>query len=662
MVSTAAGGTIYVDADASGSNNGSSWADAYNYLQDALAVAGFDNEIWVAEGIYKPDEDTANPGGTGDRTATFQLKNGVAIYGGFAGTETSLGQWDWQAHETILSGDLNGDDIGVADPADLLDEPTHAENSYHVVTGSGTDATAILDGFTIIGGQADGPWVYEHDRGGGMYNSGGSPTLVNCKFRGNSAPGPCSPYGDGGGMYNSGRGTLTNCTFTENSASSLGGGMYNSGRPTLTNCTFTGNWAEGLAGGMCNRGSSSPTLTNCTFSGNRGAGGGGMVNDWNSNPTLTNCTFSDNSGAEWQGGGMANYSSSPMLTRCTFSSNSGASGGGMYNLRGNPTLTNCTFISNVVTHFGGGMYNHFPETNPTLINCTFSGNEATSGGGIHNSNNSRSTLTNCAFTANSASYAGGGMYNSNSSSTLTNCTFSSNSAGLGGGMWNKYSSSTITNCIFWGNTHQEIYVDSGTEVITYNDIQGGWIGEGNMDAPPLFVDAANGDYHLLPDSPCIDAGTNTPPGELPSTDIEGNPRIHNGVVDMGAYEWQGPSVVTVEIDIKPGSYPNAINLGSYGLIPVAILSSADFDATTVDPDTVALAGAGVAVRGKGSKLMAHEEDVNGDGLVDLVVQVETENLNPDSFQDGYAILTGSTYDGQAIEGVDEIRIVPLEPE
>ncbi len=94
------------------------------------------------------------------------------------------------------------------------------------------------------------------------------------------------------------------------------------------------------------------------------------------------------------------------------------------------------------------------------------------------------------------------------------------------------------------------------------------------------------------------------------------------------------------------------------MIPVAILSSGDFDATTVDPDTVELGGSGVAFRGKSNKYMAHEEDVNGDGLIDLVVQVAVENLDPDTFQDGYTVLTGSTYDGQSIEGSDEIRIVP----
>lgn len=118
--------------------------------------------------------------------------------------------------------------------------------------------------------------------------------------------------------------------------------------------------------------------------------------------------------------------------------------------------------------------------------------------------------------------------------------------------------------------------------------------------------------------------------------------------------------IDVSIDIKPGSYPNAINLGSSGLVPVAILSTEDFDATTVDPDTVELSGAGVEVRGKATKTMAHEEDVNEDGLVDLVVQVATENLDPGSFQDGYAILSAETFDGQLIEGMDEITIVPPE--
>jgi len=118
-----------------------------------------------------------------------------------------------------------------------------------------------------------------------------------------------------------------------------------------------------------------------------------------------------------------------------------------------------------------------------------------------------------------------------------------------------------------------------------------------------------------------------------------------------------PVVLTVEIDIKPGSDPNPINPKSKGLVPVAIFSSTEFDATQVDPTSICLAGANVAVRGKGNKLMAHEEDVNGDGLVDLLVQVETQDF--DDLGDGGTVeLTGTTFDNQAIVGYDEVIIVP----
>jgi hypothetical protein len=122
----------------------------------------------------------------------------------------------------------------------------------------------------------------------------------------------------------------------------------------------------------------------------------------------------------------------------------------------------------------------------------------------------------------------------------------------------------------------------------------------------------------------------------------------------------GPPVLEVLIDIKPGSYPNSVNLGSNGVVPVAVLSSAEFDATTIEADTVILAGAGVAVRGKGNKFLSHHEDVNDDGIDDLVCQVETVNLDPDTFQDGFACLKGETVDGKFIEGWDEITIVPPE--
>jgi hypothetical protein len=113
----------------------------------------------------------------------------------------------------------------------------------------------------------------------------------------------------------------------------------------------------------------------------------------------------------------------------------------------------------------------------------------------------------------------------------------------------------------------------------------------------------------------------------------------------------------VEIDIKPGTDPNPINPGSNGLVPVAILSSEDFDARTVDETTVELAGAFVAIRGK-NKYMAHVEDVNGDGLPDLVVQVKTQDLNLSA--GGTVELTGETFDGEDIVGYDEVVVGPPE--
>ena len=174
---------VYVDVDAPGPvHDGTSWADAYTDLQEALAAAAPGAKIRVAQGTYRPD------GGTGDREATFGLITGVTIKGGYAG----LGAPDPNArdiaqYETILSGDLAGNDVAVADPCDLRNEPTRAENCYHVVTGSGTDRTAGMDGLTITAGNAfqtehyPGTERAEH-RGGGMFNSDGGPTLVSCTF------------------------------------------------------------------------------------------------------------------------------------------------------------------------------------------------------------------------------------------------------------------------------------------------------------------------------------------------------------------------------------------------------------------------------------------------------------------------------------------------
>ena len=449
-----AGVIHHVKADATGTNNGQSWADAYTGLQAALAAAASGDEIWVARGTYKPTSDTL-------RTVAFVLKEELGLYGGFAGTETELGQRNWEANATILSGD-----IGIAGDA--------VDNSYHVVIGADL---AVLDGFTITGGNAS-------SRGGGMYNEDVSPTVTNCTFSGNTA------NSDGGGMHNG------NCS------------------PSVTNCTFSGNTA-GYGGGMRND-NSSPTVTNCTFSGNTTSGngdGGGMYN-WHSSPALTNCMFSGNT-AGGSGGGMYNVNSSPTVANGTFSGNAASggygSGGGMYNENSSPTVTNCAFSDNTAGSGGGGMFS--VSSSPTVTNCTFSGNTADYGGGMNNVTSSPA-VTNCALNGNTA-VLGGGMYNLGGSPTVTNCTFSDNTEGGGGGGMSNYDSSpSVTNCIFWDNaapSDAEIYKVGGAPTFRHCDIKGsggsgalwnpalGVDGSGNIGGDPRFVaPATQEDFKVSP--------------------------------------------------------------------------------------------------------------------------------------------------------------------
>jgi len=335
VVAPAATGAIYVDTAATaGAKDGTSWANAYIYLQDALTEALTEpDEILVAEGSYRPDHDSANPTGSKQRTATFQLISGVEIYGGFP---PGGGQRDPNAHPTVLTGDLNGDDGP--------DFTNNDDNSYHVVTASGTGATALLDGFTITAGNANA--VSGADSyGGGIYNYSGNATVTNCTITGNRAA------LRGGGMYNdSSSATVTICKFNGNSSGSLGGGMYNlwSDGLVISKCTFIANSSYDGGGGICNYWTNS-TITSCTFIGNTaqagfGPSGGAVLNETYSDPTLTNCVFSGNRGDF--GGAICNYDSNPSVFDCTLSGNSAGSGGGMYGYNSNPTLANCILWAN----------------------------------------------------------------------------------------------------------------------------------------------------------------------------------------------------------------------------------------------------------------------------------------------------------------------------
>jgi len=344
---------LYVDVDATGANNGSSWADAYNFLQDALTAASRGNEIWVAQGTYRPDQGAEIT--PGDRTATFQLNSLVTIKGGYAGLgEPDPNERDIDAYETILSGDLNGDDR----PHFV----NYGENSYHVVNANETDASAVLDGVTITSGNADGSYLDKYNRGAGIYSTD-SLTLSNCTIIGNSAS-SYSPtaWAPGGGMYSEGIDSiavLTNCTFISNSAGD-GGGLYIGtwAHPTLTNCTFIGNSARDDGGGIFNGGSckGSTSLTNCTFIGNSAGDEGGGIQNWGYalSTSLTNCLFTGNSAI--RGGGMSNgFRSTAILTNCTFSGNSAYYGNALWceTQPPDPDYPNSLHLINCILRDGG---------------------------------------------------------------------------------------------------------------------------------------------------------------------------------------------------------------------------------------------------------------------------------------------------------------------
>lgn len=295
---------LYVNAQATGGATGFSWGNAFTDLQSALNYPNPDGtltEIWVAAGTYKPTTTT----GPDSRTVSFAMKNNMAIYGGFSGNETNLSQRNLTTNLTILSGDIGT--VG-----DMTD------NSYHVINNlPGLTSTAILDGFTIQLGNANGPDASQN-QGGGVFNNGSGTGKV------------CSP-------------TLRNCVVQNNQAT-VGGGMFNDGsnsgssNPTLINCGFIGNSASVRGGALNNfgalSGSSSPTLINCSLQGNSAPAGGAIYGNGglsgSSQTVLTNSVVFGNGGSNTFG----TSSASVVTSYCLFESSVTGYAGGIGNLTG----------------------------------------------------------------------------------------------------------------------------------------------------------------------------------------------------------------------------------------------------------------------------------------------------------------------------------------
>ena len=306
---------LYVDEKSASRQDGKSWETAYARLQDAIDMAQKGDEIWVAEGIYKPT-DTID--GTTDRHKSFILKEGVSLYGGFAGDEISKEKRDWENRQTILSGDLNSNDQGFEG---------NEENSFHVIVGNKLSSETILDGFIVTGGNADAK-EWPNDGGGGMRNYNGSPTIRNCVFTLNSA------FADGGGIRNweKSNATFINISFINNRSQQEGGGLMNGG----------------------NEEGSSPLVVNCSFKDNQsGEDGGALYNNWYSNPTVVNCLFVDNKSG-LTGGAIYNVNhSQSRIINCSISRNQSSKGGAISNRDSDPEIVNCIIWGNRAEEYPG---------------------------------------------------------------------------------------------------------------------------------------------------------------------------------------------------------------------------------------------------------------------------------------------------------------------
>ncbi|MCK6476684.1 MAG: right-handed parallel beta-helix repeat-containing protein [Phycisphaerales bacterium] len=520
FASTSMAGVLYVDRSAVGAGNGTSWTDAFADLQAALAAAEAGDEVWVAEGTYLP-------GVPGDTAASFQMKSGVTVLGGFSGTEYYRSQRDPVAHPTVLSGDLGQDDT-YGSGAWYVGWNIHTPNSAHVVTAIDVDAGAVLDGFEVRCGYAassSGPG------GGGIYIQGGAPTIRGC-------------------------------TFTRNLAgfSSGGAALATGSNAVFESCTFHQNWVHlGKGGGVCATGTGTAVILGCVFSENyctSGSGGsegqGAGLSLWMmTSARVEGCTFRANHASQFngaggyelaRGGGLSCFLTPLLMKDCTFRSNSAPAGGGA-SLWNSAEIINCEFWDNLCYEttlsggwsdggYGGGlMVISFQPVDATLVNCVVARNRGFEAAGFESFQSARTVLRNSIVWGNVAS-----------------------NPEVGPRRWQfKGAHSIEYSCV------QDLLTpDPGEDPPDESKYPG------CQTADPLFTSLASGVLSLTAASACIDAGRNSDVPAGTATDLTGNARRADDpakpdtgvgpapVVDMGAHEYGsspcGPTITSHPTD------------------------------------------------------------------------------------------------------------------
>ena len=517
VCSLSQGRIIYVDDDAPLGGDGASWSGAYKYLQDALAVAQEGDEVRVAQGIYNPDCNAFSPSGSGDREASFKLSYGLTLKGGYAGlVGVDPNAWDVELYDSILSGDLAGNDSPIQTLIDLQSDTTHQENSRHVVTVAGP---CVLEGVTISGGQAVGdsvcleqcdpiPMPAEEDfSGAGLlimpleepddYQEKYDTILVrHCVIKSN--------YSDNGaGVYIEDCDLelgFEKCVITENIAYQGGGGVFSDETSTCVFmcCEISSNVCQ-CWGGAC-----------CVYS----SEDAGME--------FNETSITDNMACLGYGGGIFLTIGEIRLNKCDLSGNQAREEGGAIDEEyGDVVLSQCYFAENQASK-GGAV----SARNGEFYQCQFLDNQSICGGAIyHVGHYARDgVFKHCLFSGNIAKEQGGAVYCAYGKESFVNCTMVGNRSPEGSFLANEESPISgrdhsgrtrgeieIANSIVSGtdeiiwNTRASIEVQYSTISTDVNAIQDPFdrvtMGLGSLDADPCFVDTGYWDSNDTSDDP-----------------------------------------------------------------------------------------------------------------------------------------------------------------
>jgi len=295
--------------------------------------------------------------------------------------------------------------------------------------------------------------------------------------------------------------------------------------PSVVASTIIDGSKKGTVISFYNDEKSDSILSGITVRNGNGIFGGGIY--CTTSPTIINCVINENSAN--YGGGICCFYSSATIKNCTISRNSAKYGGaGIYGVMSPAAITNCTISKNTTARWGGGI--NFFLGSSTITNCIINKNSGSLGGGIY-CGYSSPRITNTIIYENSTSSGGGGIYcTASSNPNITNCVISGNSARFyGGGIYSENGPFVITNCLFWENSPGDLFNKiKGTYTNINKDFND------NIKADPLFVNPVDGNFHIKPSSPCIDAGTGT---GAPEKDKDGNQRPIGKGFDIGAYEF-----------------------------------------------------------------------------------------------------------------------------